>query len=358
MTRIYSITLSISLLLHLASAITAENIRIKVLLASGTKYELQSQTSALKFTAKGLMVNGKRFPSIKGNYYFAPKEPLKIGKIKCKGQFLLLKTNPKKANYLLILSLPLEHYLGGVLEGEISHSWPAESIKVQAIAARTYAYWIINNSGNRRYHIKSDTSHQVFKGNEGVHPSFKKAIRATSGIILTYKRSPIQTFFTATCGGQTEKPVNVWNSPTKMPHFKSIKCPYCTTHPKYKWTAKLSAKKIKQKLKTKLPGLRSIRSIRIVKYSPSRRALTLEINDGSRKNHLSGNAFRLTLGGTTIQSLRFKLKKQGNYYLFKGNGYGHGVGLCQWGAKTMAQKGYSHRKILQFYYKQVKMKKI
>lgn len=343
---------------------TTSSVDIKVLIASGDKSYLQSKIKALRFVGRNIKIQGRTIPSVEGNYFFSLAKPLTIGKYMYKGRFLLIKDKKKRDKYLLILSLPMEKYLGGVLEGEISHSWPLESMKVQAIAARTYAYWIIKNNSNKRYHVKSDTSHQVFKGSEGVNSNFKKALNATQGIILTYKknsrsiRSPIQTFFTAACGGETEKPYYVWNSLEKNPSFQSIRCNYCITHPKYNWTLKASTKKMSQKLRSRLANMGTIKSIRVVKRSPSRRVLTIEISDGRKKYQLPGNIFRLALGGTHVLSLRFKIKKRGKSYLFTGTGYGHGVGLCQWGAKTMAEKGYSHHRILKYYYKQAKLQKI
>ena len=330
-----------------------------MLIASGSKAKLQQLSASIRFTAKGVSINrGKPIPPVKGNYYLAPKGVVTVGAFKYRGRFALLKSPQKRGEYLLILKLPLETYLGGVLEGEISHSWPLESMKVQAIAARTYAYWMINNSKGRPYHIKSTTSHQVFKGSEKVHPRFKKALALTKRTVLTHKGKPLQTFFTAACGGETERAHYVWVSDKKLPYFQNIRCRYCTTHPKYKWEAKLSTKTVQGRLKGRFPGLGSIRSIRIKKRSPSKRALVVEVVGSRGRTNVSGNAFRLALGAKTIASLRFNLKKRGRSYVFSGTGYGHGVGLCQWGAKTMAEKGYSYRRILAFYYKQARLQKL
>ena len=358
--RIYLIILIVSSLPYLA--FSKKETFVKVLISSGSKNKIQSLSESIRFNSKGLLIHNKKIKSINGNYYYQTKKNLIIGKNKYSGDFSLIKhtkgLQPKKREnkYLLILNLPLENYLGGVLEGEISHSWPMESMKAQAIAARTYAYWVLKNNKNKDYDIKSSVSHQVFKGNKDVHPNFKKALMKTKGTILTHRNEPIQTFFTATCGGETEKPKYVWGSTTRLPYFQNINCPYCTTHPKYRWKAKISLATVERKLKFKVSG--KIKSIRVVKRSPSKRALTIEITSSKGRVNLSGNEFRLALGGRVVQSLRFKLKQNKTNIYFNGRGYGHGVGLCQWGAKTMAEKGYSSRKILQFYYKQVKFKKI
>ena len=326
---------------------------IKILLFEGSKQKLAFILKGLKFYDNQVSLKGKNIPKINGKHIFKTSKPLEI-----KGNFYsgLFAIITKSRSCQLIQLLPLEDYLGGVLAGEISHSWPLESMKVQAVAARTYAYWVMKNSKKKPYHIKSGTSHQVFKGNERIHPDFKKALASTKGMILAHRGEPIQTFFTATCGGETEKPKYVWPTGKNFPYFQSVRCPYCKGHPKYKWSNKLPVKKIEQKL-AKL-NIGKIRHLRINKHSPSKRALEIYIR-GSKKNMvLSGNKFRLAVGGTVISSLKFKLTKKGNYYHFRGTGYGHGVGLCQWGAKTMADKGYSYRRILQFYYKQARLKKL
>ena len=365
--KIYLITLVLSLLPSLVfpkkdfskKDFSKKETFIKVLMATGSKTELQSLIQSIRFNNDHLFIDDKKITAVGGDYYYKTKKSLIINKNKYRGHFAFIKSKKRPGEYLFIIKLPIEDYIGGVLKGEISTSWPLESINAQAIASRTYAHWMIQNKKSKIYDIKSSVSHQVFKGNVDVHPHFKKALIKTKGIILTHRNEPIQTFFTAACGGETEKPKYVWSSTDQLTYFQNIRCPYCTTHPKYQWRAKMSLSTIEQKLNRRQKLKKNhgrIKSVRVSRRSPSGRALVIEITTSQGRVNLSGNAFRLAIGGTIVQSLRFKLNQRKNHLYFTGRGYGHGVGLCQWGAKTMAERGYSYQRILKFYYKQSRLK--
>ena len=169
-------------------------------------------------------------------------------------KIIILKNS--KGQVQIINELEIDDYLAGVLQGEISYSWPYNAIATQAISARSYAYYLYHKNKNKPFHIISGEIHQVFHGSYNPNPRFIKAVQQTKGKILVYQDQAIQTFFHASCGGITEKPHLIWGGEAENPTYQSIKCDYCKTHPKYKWEYILSKKWIQQQ---------SIISIRINK---------------------------------------------------------------------------------------------
>ncbi len=313
------------------------------------KNHFQIQNNKFRFQNKTYIIQNDKFLKIPENY------PLVIKNIDYFGKIKIVQ---KKGTYFLINYLPLELYLEGVLAGEISYSWPNAAIKAQAIASRSYAVYLMKKRKNEIFDIVNSESNQVFKGVDSSHPNIKKNVLATKDVIMTYRNEPIQTFFSATCGGMTEKAEDVWSSDKKLAYFKNIRCHYCTTHPKFNWDYQINNKTLTTKLMAKL-GIKKVKRWEIVERSGSKRVKKIMVVDEKNKKHfLSGNELRVLLNPAKVLSTKFKLTKRNNKYHFKGTGFGHGVGLCQWGAKTMAERGFSHKRILNFYYKNITIKPI
>lgn len=291
----------------------------------GTKYKYNKNKS-IDFEIdkqKYILINGYRY----------------TGKFKIIGQNGLFE---------VINLLPLEDYLAGVLASEISYSWKNASIQAQAIVSRTYAYYLFQNNQNQNYDIKATINHQVFKGNFDVHPKIIKNVVKSKGIIITYNGEAFQTFFHASCGGMTTTPKNVWGG-KNLGCFDYVKCNHCTSHPKYKWNYFLKNKFVKKF---------QIDRISIHKRDKSLRVTKMFFISKKSRSLISGKEIRQIIGGTEFLSTRFNFYKERKQFIFIGTGYGHGVGLCQWGAKVMAEKGFSASAILNKYYRNINSKKI
>lgn len=261
-----------------------------------------------------------------------------------------------KKNFIYVVNvLPMELYVMGVVRKEISHSWPDAAIEAQTIATRTYAYRKYLENYSNPYHLKGDTSDQVYAGTINLPASIIKGAKTSEGEILTYNDYPILTFFHATCGGMTEKPEDVWGG-EHLPYLESVLCGYCTTHPNYSWSYTENASVLIKRLSQKINA--QVKSFNIKTVSDSKRVKEVIVNTDQGEKIISGNTFRLAVGATELLSTKFKIKRSGNTYMVEGNGYGHGVGLCQWGTKTLAENGRSANYILNFYYQNVKMSTI
>lgn len=261
----------------------------------------------------------------------------------------------------VIATLDLETYLRGVLPSEMPASWPLESLKAQAVAARTFAlYRRAHRAPGADFDLDSDVSDQMFQNplteNETSVPlvNVERAIRETRGQVLEDAKSTVfAAYFHADCGGRTEEAREVWGSGEKMGVAIDGGCPL---NPRATWTLKMSMASLSAKLARALKRTGSVVSLADGGRTGSHRLAALKVawNDGTTTT-VPGNEFRAALGYDQLRSTQFDFTRTGAEYLFKGHGYGHGVGLCQWGARQMAKAGRGYREILAHYYPRAKL---
>jgi stage II sporulation protein D len=260
-------------------------------------------------------------------------------------------------NILVVNQLPLEEYLVGLINCEISSAWPIDAVKAQAIIARTYAVSRKNARISSSYHLESSVIDQVYEGCLIEDSRARRAVQETSGEVLTFGGSVIQAFYHSSCGGKTEASENVWGSP--LPYLKGVDCQYCfTSSASTVWEARLSLKELEERLKGaghKVTGLNDIKPGPVnsrgrLKY------VTLSASKGT--GSISGDQFRKAVGYGVIKSTRFTVKNMKGEIFFTGSGNGHGVGLCQWGAKQRALDGFTSTEILSYYYPGTELKKL
>ncbi|MDD5132440.1 MAG: SpoIID/LytB domain-containing protein [bacterium] len=267
---------------------------------------------------------------------------------KYRGTLEIINNAPK--SFTVVEVLPLDEYLYGIIKHEISPKWPEEAIKAQVVAARTYALKNFGKHAKEGYDLCNTTCCQVYGGLESEDPVSNALVDKTTGEILTYNSELISTPYHGFCGGYTEDPRNVWEGLNKVKYLQIKKCNYCKKAPHYNWSARFERTKIESILSANGFSLGKISNIKINDKSSSGRAIEIKITHKDGKILLKANKFRLLLGSDIIRSAMFKIKKDKDAYVFEGTGWGHGVGMCQEGAKGMAEKGYDYRQILKFYY--------
>lgn len=251
--------------------------------------------------------------------------------------------------------LPMEEYLVGLVKSEMPSDWPIEAVKAQAVAARTYALFQKKAKLDGRlgsvYDVESSVLDQVYGGSsEDVR--VRKAVESTSGEILVRHGDPIKSFFNSTCGGQTELAINVWGEESLFP---SIKDRYCKRSPHYSWTYSISKPALAEKLRVKGFLADDVANITIENRKSNPRAGIVMIDTGLNVFFIQGSDFREMVGYNNLKSTWFNVKIEDDKVVFEGHGYGHGVGMCQWGAKGMAEAGKNYRQILHFYYPGIKL---
>lgn len=246
--------------------------------------------------------------------------------------------------------LSINEYLYGVVPSEIPASWNIEALKAQAVSARTYTYHHLKNGSNSIYNLDSTTKFQVYKGYSAETAETNKAVDETSGIVILYKNAPIVAFFHSACGGRTVDDKYVWNGDDKS-YLKSINCPYCKNSPNYEWEERITLDQIKTALTSKYRRVGKITGVNLKRNDGRVNLIVISHRNGAVK--MSGNDFRLLFPDKKIRSLYFSAAKVNDGLILRGHGWGHGVGMCQWGAKGMAEAGRDFKDILNFYYRDI-----
>jgi stage II sporulation protein D len=250
---------------------------------------------------------------------------------------------------MVVNNVRMEEYLCGVLYNEISHRWPMESIKAQAIAARTFALYQARQNKLQDYDLTNDIYSQVYSGAASERWATTKAVELTAGKVLTYNQDIFPTYYHATCGGHTEDASNLWN--INLGCMKGVECGYCKESPHYKWTKQILLKELEKKLNESGYKLGSIKSVKVLSKNDSGRVDKLQVQDDAGVSCvMTAKDFRQMIGPNDLRSTNFEPSIIGDKLIIKGIGWGHGVGMCQWGAKGQSDKRRKCEEILQFYY--------
>jgi len=275
-----------------------------------------------------------------------------IDKTRFRGIVDIIRTEDKKL--LVINHLNIEEYLYGVLYHEMPHYWPLNTLKAQAVAARTFAVHRIEIMKDRDYDVTSDIYSQVYGGRSSERRITRKAVDSTRGQILTYDDKILPAYYHSICGGHTENASIVFG--INLPPLKGVKCPYCKGAAGEYWKAQFSYKQIEKKLNEYGIKVRGLKYIVEGKIDASGRLESIKISDKTGAKEIKAFKFRLALGPNIIRSTNFSITITKRGIIFKGKGWGHGVGMCQWGAFGMAKHRFDYRKILNFYYPDAKIK--
>ena len=249
----------------------------------------------------------------------------------------------------LVDELPLEEYLVGVLRAEAGERWPAEALRAQAIAARTYAAYQRQLNAGKPYHIIASTAHQQFAGRVPATSPAWDAVRDTAGQVLRWEGDLFPAFYHTESGGFTEDPRTVFAA-RNMPGLTPVRCPFSAGSPHFYWSLDLRLADLSDVLRKNDVGVGTVTAIEVTERTATLRATVVTVRGATGVVRLRGNDFRRMVGYDTLKSTLFAVVMEGDVAHFSGRGYGHGVGLCQWGARGMAEQGYTAKQILGFYY--------
>ena len=259
------------------------------------------------------------------------------------------KENSSKVS--VINEVPIEDYLKGVLPWEANPEWPMEALKAQAIAARTYALFKAIENQDHRFALSKDVLSQVYGGKTSEKAVTSQAVEATRGQVLTYRGKIFPAYFHSTCGGATTQAETIWDV---QPHeaLKGVKCNFCTDSKHYRWSNEISRKEIETQLRKhgyKAIGFQEIQTADIDASGRAKNFMIILADDSKVK--IRSNDFRLWVDPGKLKSTLIEsIEKKTDRFIFRGRGWGHGVGLCQYGMKRLAELGYAYDLILQYYY--------
>ena len=257
-------------------------------------------------------------------------------------------------------TMDLETYVQGVLAGEMRNDWPEEALKAQAILARTFVLNFISEKDSQYpgADISTDISEAQAYNSANINDRIKDAVKQTEGLVMVYDGRFPYAWFHAHAGGITELPTAALEyKKADPPYTQVIESPDSDKAPENvkNWTARFTAEEVAAACAETGVKTGSVTSLEIGKRGASGRAITFIVNG----KEVSAPALRLRLGGTAMKStLLDSVNVDGNTITFSGRGYGHGVGMSQWGAYGMAEAGARAEEIVQHYFQDVEIQKL
>ena len=295
-----------------------------------------------------------------------------VGREKLRGEILIIRPSDKSdgglaldgrryrgalelrhrgAGLTAVNIVPVDDYLLSVVPEEMPTDWPAEALKAQSVAARSFALKSRGRHAAEGYDLCTTTHCQLYKGIASEKTVSTAAVRATRGEVLTYGGQPIEALFHTDSGGMTESSEDVWGNP--IPYLRAVRDTPLGTMP---WTKTMSKADLEQKLAAKGHAIGRLRAIELSPLAVGRAAKDRTASGRVKAMIVTGTKGSVTLSGTAWRSLLglkstlFSAKLTKDSVTFTGFGAGHGLGISQWSAKRLAETGKSYADILHHYY--------
>lgn len=291
-----------------------------------------------------------------GDRLFIEGETLRIGLDPVPHTLEVVVTPSRRFD--VIARMDLDKYLTGVLPSEMPASWPLEALKAQAIASRSYALAIARERQAEEFDLEATVFDQVFDLRNhidvdmSIQNKIARVVRETSGQVLLDDRGfPVKAHYHADCGGQTELARNVWG--TRGKEMGTTKDALCPLSPLANWQYRISRVALRD-LFASYYGLGdgvTLEALATRGRSPSGRIVDVDVVMSDREpRRVTSHQFRQILGFSHLKSTNFRMVWQGDMLVLEGRGHGHGVGMCQYGARQLAKRGLPYNEILKTYY--------
>ncbi len=297
----------------------------------------------------------------------------------------MLRVLVSQAGLLNVINLiDVEEYVAGVVASEVWPTFHIEALRAQAIAARSYVLYQMNRRNQADADLSATQSSQVYRGrrDDDLGRKSRDAAAYTRGIVLTYldengRDQLFCAYYSSACGGASQS-ASIFepegdraspgiNRPCRVPPLRGgVQCDYCRIAPgdAYRWgPVRIPMSEVLSRLTSRFPefaDLNGISSIESVESTPYGRPITVQISDsGGASRDLLAERFRLAIDGSLIKSTDFRVRVHRNEVIFdNGKGFGHGLGLCQWGAQGQALKGRPAGDILRYYYPDARLTRV
>ena len=315
----------------------------------------QGGTLDVRMMREQLVVNGRE---IKGERLVIQPETsgfIQVNHTPYRGYIAILKrTGLTVVNYVLV-----EDYLYGVVPKEMPPSWNAEALRAQSVAARTFALKNRKSHSAEGFDLCSTSHCQVYEGMPAETRMTTEAVDSTRGEVLFYKGTIMYALFHADSGGMTESSEYVWGSP--VPYLRAVAEVQMQTQP---WNRTVSMSEFAQKLEKNGRAIGTLKEVRLSPLTVGKGSSDRSPSGRVRSAEFVGTKGRITLSGNELRSIfslpstLFSIRIGKTDINFSGYGSGHGLGLSQWGAQALADKGKSYKDILFHYYTDVTLEKL
>ncbi len=293
---------------------------------------------------------GSQVPSSPGRSFIV--RPLRadgilaLGARGYRGQFLL-RAKPGTDQLAVINHVDMEEYLLSVVPAEMPGSWSLEALKAQAIAARSYAMANLGKHAGEGWDVTATVEDQVYAGIQSETDNSNSAVAQTRGLVIKHQGAVVSAFFHSAGGGCTELAEHVWGK--SVPYLKSV-VDYDDRSPHFEWTRQFRVLEAEECLKKAGKDVGSLLAILPVVRTASGRLKSAMIIGSQGPLLVSGEELRKVF---SLPSSLFNACIDNECYVFAGRGHGHGLGMSQWGARTLADQGYNAAQILAYYYKDI-----
>jgi stage II sporulation protein D len=251
----------------------------------------------------------------------------------------------------IVTTVPLEEYLYSVVPHEMTPSWPAAALQAQAVCARTYV--LARSDPRRAYDVVPSELDQVYTGLDSETAASRAAVDGTAGLVLRFSDQYARVMYSSCCGGHTEAANEAWGG-VPIPYLGGVLCATCTASPYYRWNHEIELGAVATAFAPELQPLGSLQAVASGDRDASGRVRSIVLHAEHGDVPIKGATFRLRMGPRVLPSLlisKFEPATEAPERIaIEGGGLGHGVGLCQWGARGLALGGASFSDILRFYF--------
>lgn len=268
---------------------------------------------------------------------------------------IAIHLNDESGGLDVVNVLDVEDYIRGVLPREVPATWPDEALRAQAVVSRTFALFHALRDRGRHFDLHATVMSQVYGGMDIEDPRTDAAIRFTRGRYLLWRGRPAFTTFHSNSGGYTVEHRAIWETP--YPYLAAVEDPYSRDMPGDAWELMLTSREIETALADADHAIGTLRAIELTPREPDGHNATIRFVHAGGVLDVPTHEFRHWIGTTRLKSTRFGVERVGEDWHFAGHGYGHGVGMSQWGAYRMAGEGRSYREILSFFYGGLQMRR-
>lgn len=263
---------------------------------------------------------------------------------------LAVRATADGAGLLVVNRVNLEEYVAGVVGSEMPLAFPEAALRAQAIASRTYGLFQVRGRTREPYDVMDDQSSQVYKGLANETDLARRVTLDTLGVILTYRGRVLCTYFHSTCGGETTSAAYIFGG-VEIPPLAGAPCGNCNDSKYFRWRCEVRKADLARKLAAEGFAVGSVGRVEVGERGPAGYAKSVVVTHPKGQLRVAATKLRWLVGTSTIRSTAFEIEDGGGeVFVVAGRGWGHGVGLCQVGARGMARAGHDAMAILRRYY--------
>lgn len=309
--------------------------------------------STISITNGGITIGNKYYNNGELRITGLRDGEIELNNIRYRGEIRILQQFNNK--FSVIEEVDLENFIAGVLGSEMPQTWNEEALRAQAVTARTYAMYKKKIKRDEVYHL--DMLDLAYRGMSGETIRSNKIVYETKGVVMVYHWNIFPAYFHSTCGGHTEDISHVFGE-NSIPPLSGVACNYCNNSKYSSWNRDISKSDIEKRLREAKIYVSNILTVKAVDPGGGKHNSKVEIVSDSGSKEMNANDFRLLIGPNYLYSTAFNSRNNGKSITFSGRGWGHGVGLCQYGAQAMADKGFKWTAILKYYYPKIELVRV